>query len=137
MASSNSADIPTTQRLREALVPRAAAGATVTYQQLARELELRPPASIHRLTAALEALMTEDASAGRPLLAAVVVSRTRAGLPAPGFFTHARELGCLQCPAADAEMGPGTSAWHRHERVRLQEVWRHAPRRKAAPQTRG
>lgn len=56
-------------------------------------LGLEPPQTIHRLTVALEQLMEEDVEAARPLLAAVVISRTRAGLPAPGFFTRARELG--------------------------------------------
>lgn len=53
--------------------------------------------------------MEEDAAAGRPLLAAVVVSRTRQGLPAPGFFAKARELGCYDGP----EQGPAAASWHR------------------------
>lgn len=109
MASTNAADIPATARLRQALTPRAATGATVTYQQLARELELRAPASIHRLTLALEALMTEDAEAGRPQIAALVVSRTRDGLPAPGFFAHLRALGLHDGP----EQGAAAAACHR------------------------
>ena len=67
--------------------------ATLTYQELARALGLRPPNTIHRVVQALELSMREDAAAGRPLIAARVVSRVRGGLPAPGFFDLAMRLG--------------------------------------------
>ena len=66
-----------------------AAGQTVTYGQLARDLGLR----MGELTAALEALMEEDAALGRPLRAAVCAARLGAGQPAPGFFQKAAALG--------------------------------------------
>jgi hypothetical protein len=44
-----------------------------------------PPHSIHQVTEALERLMEEDAAADRPFIAALVISKTRDGLPAPGF----------------------------------------------------
>ena len=37
--------------------------------------------------------MADDYQSGRPLRAAVVISKTRGGLPAPGFFDKAKELG--------------------------------------------
>jgi hypothetical protein len=37
--------------------------------------------------------MEEDAAADRPFIAALVISRVRGGLPAPGFFNCARRLG--------------------------------------------
>ena len=89
----------------------ARAGTTRTYQQVATALGLEPPHTIHRLAMALERLMSEDAAAGRPLLAAVVVSRTRAGLPAPGFYAHARALGRYEGP----ETGPQAAAFHADE----------------------
>lgn len=68
----------------------AAAGETITYGDLARELGLR----VAGLTARLEQLMEEDARAGKPLRAAVLRQRLSAGqLPAPGFFGKAADLG--------------------------------------------
>lgn len=64
----------------------------VTYQQLAEALGLEPPRTIQRVARALEVLMREDVEAGRPMLAALVVSR-RGDLPARGFFELAVELG--------------------------------------------
>lgn len=66
-----------------------AAGQTVTYGQLARDLGLRMGA----LTDALEVLMEEDAALGHPLRAAVCAARLGAGQPAPGFFQKAAALG--------------------------------------------
>jgi hypothetical protein len=66
---------------------------TITYQELAKSLQISPPHSIHQVTEALERLMEEDAAAKCPLIAALAVSRARGGLPAPGFFDCARRLG--------------------------------------------
>lgn len=75
----------------------------LTYQQLAEALGLTPPRTIQRVADALEALMHEDAAEGRPLIAALVVSR-RSRLPALGFFELAVELGCFPAdPARHAE----------------------------------
>ncbi|WFF41745.1 hypothetical protein EVC62_09670 [Salinicola endophyticus] len=65
----------------------------ITYQQLAEALGLQPPRTIQRVAQALESLMREDAEHGRPLIAALVVSRRGEGLPAQGFFDLAVELG--------------------------------------------
>ena len=83
-------------------------GRTVTYQEAAQALGLQPPQTIHRLAMALEASMTRDVAAGRPLRAAVVVSRTGAGRPARGFFAHARALGRYQGP----DQGREADAFH-------------------------
>jgi hypothetical protein len=50
------------------------------------DLHILPPHSIHRVTEALERLMEEDAATDRPFIAALAISKARAGLPAPGFF---------------------------------------------------
>jgi len=65
----------------------------ITYQELAKALQILPPHSIHRVTEALERLMEEDAAADRPFIAALAISKARGGLPAPGFFDCARRLG--------------------------------------------
>lgn len=74
--------------LEARLAALAAAGETITYGELARELGLRMGA----LTAALEALMQIDAAAGQPLRAAVLCARGTT-LPARGFYDAAAELG--------------------------------------------
>ena len=65
----------------------------ITYQEAAKALLLSPPNTIHQVTQALERLMVEDASADRPFIAAMVISKARGGLPAPGFFDCAARLG--------------------------------------------
>ena len=65
----------------------------ITYNQLATAAGLTGPHRIHRLTSWLEQTMTEDHRCARPLRAAVVISKARSGLPAPGFFDHAEQLG--------------------------------------------
>ena len=78
-------------RLEAQLAALAAAGETISYGALARELGLRMAA----LTGALEALMEADLSAARPLRAALCRARLGTGLPAQGFFDHAAALGLI------------------------------------------
>jgi len=91
--------------VRMAITPvlRAAAqrGACITYRDLAREAGIEAPHSIHRTTLALEAMMRADDAAGRPLLAALAISKR--GIPAPGFFQLLRELGRYDGPDTGAE----------------------------------
>jgi hypothetical protein len=82
-----------TNRLRAHLQEMAARGLAITYGEMARELGLIPPNTIHQLTQALEELMAEDSVADRPFIAAMVISKMRKGLPAPGFFDCAAQLG--------------------------------------------
>ena len=65
----------------------------ITYNALAATANMTGPHKIHRLTSWLEQLMAEDHHNDRPLRAAVVISKARGGLPAPGFFEKAKELG--------------------------------------------
>jgi hypothetical protein len=77
-------------QLEMRLAALAAAGDTITYGELARDLGLRMGA----LTAALEALMAEDIRGERPIRAALLRQRLSPDhLPAPGFFQKAAELG--------------------------------------------
>lgn len=78
--------------LRALLSDREAGAPCFTYQGLAKALGLAPPGTIQRIAAALEQTMREDVDAGRPMVAALVVSRTD-GLPRRGFFDLAVELG--------------------------------------------
>lgn len=117
-SSTNGADLPDTRVLRRHLGSIAARGATATYREVAEALGLQPPQTIHRTAMALEDLMTEDAAAGRPLLAAVVVSR-RGKLPAPGFFLHAGALGLHD----GTESGPGAAEFHRRQLARVHQEY--------------
>ena len=65
----------------------------ITYNALVATANMTGTHKIHRLTTWLEQLMTEDFHNNRPLRAAVVISKARGGLPAPGFFDKAKELG--------------------------------------------
>jgi hypothetical protein len=68
----------------------AAQGKTTTYGALAADLGCR----VADLTAALERLMEEDATAHRALRA-VVVNARHSDLPARGFFLKAAALGLV------------------------------------------
>ncbi|MCU0827818.1 MAG: hypothetical protein MUE52_10520 [Tabrizicola sp.] len=75
--------------LESRLAALAAAGGTITYGELARELGVR----MSELTSQLEALMEEDAANGHPFRAALLRQRLSDDhLPAPGFFLKAQEL---------------------------------------------
>jgi hypothetical protein len=76
-------------RLEQRLAALAAAGETITYGALARDLGLR----MAELATALEALMEEDAAQSRPFRAALCAARLGEGLPARGFFDKATALG--------------------------------------------
>ena len=88
---------------------------TVGYGALARRLAIPGPGSIATLTRALEALMVEDATAGRPFRAALCEGKLRGGLPAPGFFEAAQRLGRF---SASVE-GPEAEAFVASERAAL------------------
>ncbi len=74
----------------------------VTYRDLVVRAQVPPPHAIHNTTLALEDLIREDHAAGRPLLAALAVSRGNPGLPGHGFFYLLAELGRYDGP----ERGP-------------------------------
>ena len=67
--------------------------ASATYAQLADALDVSPPHRVGQVARALERTMAEDAAAGRPFLAALVVRRAPGGLPARGFYDRAAALG--------------------------------------------
>ena len=96
------------RRLRTHLQAFARQRVPITYQQAAKALQLAPPNTIHQVTEALEQLMIEDAAADRPFIAALVISRARGGLPAPGFFDCAARLGRFDGDAT------GPEAWVFH-----------------------
>src|SRR3546814_14781811 len=103
--------------LRQALLDCAAAGATITYQELAQRASFPGPHTIQRLTLLLEAMARQDHAAGRPLLAALAVSRTQkgpdgGGIPGRGFFQLLPDPGSHDSPAP----GPEAAAPHPPDR---------------------
>ncbi len=106
-------------RLREHLRAVAEQRLPVTYQEVAKVLGLTPPNTIHQVTEALEHLMTEDAATDRPFIAAIVISKARGGLPAPGFFNCAARLGRFDGDAA----GPEAWAFHAAEFNAMVAFW--------------
>lgn len=85
-------------KLRSVLLNCARAQKTITYRDLVAEAQVPPPHGIHKTTLALEDLIREDHAAGRPLLAALAVSRGNNGLPGRGFFHLLVELGRYNGP---------------------------------------
>jgi hypothetical protein len=96
------------RRVRAHLRKNAARSEPITYKALADALELSPPNTIHQVTEALEQLMKEDVANENPLIAALVISRMRHGLPASGFFDVAQQLGCFD----NAPPGLEDAAFH-------------------------
>ena len=107
-------------RVRRYLCQIAGSEIPVTYQALAKALDLSPPNTIHQLTVALEYLIEEDAAAEHPLIAALVVSKARQGLPAPGFFECAQRFGRHD----GATSGPESSVFFTEEYNKAVEFWR-------------
>ena len=99
------------RRLRAHLQALAALRVPITYRDVAKAMLLSPPHTIHQVTEALEQLMVEDAAADRPFIAAMVVSKWRRGLPAPGFFDCAARLGRF----AGDTTGPNARAFYAGE----------------------
>lgn len=111
-----------TLRVRTYLCRIVGRASPITYQALAKALDLSPPNTIHQLTVALECLMEEDADAARPMIAALVVSKVRGGLPAPGFFECARRVGRFDGDPS----GPEGAAFYAAEFKKAVEFWRSA-----------
>ena len=107
------------RRLRVHLQALATLRLPITYQEAARGLLLSPPNTIHQVTEALEQIMAEDAAAARSFIAAMVISKWRGGLPAPGFFECAAGLGCF---AGDAT-GPDARVFHAGELYAALALW--------------
>ena len=106
-------------RVRNYLCGIVGQGTPITYQALAKVLKLAPPNTIHQLTVALERLIEEDAAADRPLIAALVISKARDGLPALGFFECAWRVGRL----GDDPFGPTVPAFYAAEHEKAVEFW--------------
>jgi hypothetical protein len=106
-------------RIRAHLQVLASKRLPITYREVAEEHLLLPPNTIHQVTEALEQIMAEDAAADRPFIAAMVISKWRDGLPAPGFFDCAARLGRF---VGDAT-GPDSRVFHAAEFSAALALW--------------
>lgn len=104
--------------LRRLLGEAARARATRRYAELAEAAGVPPPHGIHKTAMLLEELVREDHAAGRPLLAALAVSKL-GDTPAPGFFQLLAELGRYAGP----DRGPQAKAAHRAELAAAWDWW--------------
>jgi hypothetical protein len=107
------------ERLRQALIDQAQTGSPTTYGELAKRLGLEPPNTIRRIIEALEGLMEDDVAAGRPILAAICVSKRGTGIPQPGFFLVAQALGVF----FGDPTGPEAFAFHARELQRVLSLY--------------
>lgn len=110
-------------RLDTVLADCARQQSRITYAELAERAEVPGPQRIRRLTEALERRIAEDHAAGRPLRAAVAISKAGTGLPRPGFFAECRALGLYFGP----DEGPQARFFHEFELNRLFVNARTAP----------
>ena len=120
MSDQHSADRRIIERLRHTLVVCAQEGRPVTYRELAQRVAFPGPHAIHRLTLLLEEMVRADHAAGRPLLAALAVSRAQGGIPGRGFFQLLGELGRYDGPDRGAE----AAACHARELEAATAYWR-------------
>jgi hypothetical protein len=97
------------RRLRTHLQVVAKQRVPITYQEAVNAVRLTAPNTIHQVTDALEHLMAEDPASGRPFIAAIVISKARGGLPAPGFAGPPGPAGRLRLQFA-IRAGPGPQA---------------------------
>ena len=95
-------------RAEMALEAAAAADRLITYAELADAAGIAGRHRIHRLTVWLESRLEAEIEAGGRLLSARVISRSRGGLPAPGFFMKCAALGLYDGPPD----GPQAYAFH-------------------------
>ncbi|MEX0923538.1 MAG: hypothetical protein WDZ84_12250 [Rhodovibrionaceae bacterium] len=110
---------PLQRELRRILESLARERTTITYRDLAGLAEVPPPQTIHKLAEALEATMRDDHAQGRPLLAALVVSRGASGLPQRGFFELLRSLDRYEGP----DSGPQAEAVFHEELALAWDYW--------------
>ena len=102
-----------TEALDRLLERQRANGRTLLYRDAANGLDLDPPGVIGQLAEMLEQTMEQDAAAGKPFRAALIVGKP--GIPRPGFFQKARSLGCYDGP----DDGPEAQDWHAQQLEQL------------------
>jgi hypothetical protein len=90
-------------RLREELLLQAELRLPITYVELAKHIDVSSQATMDVIRDALEQLLDDDVSKGRPILAAVAVGGLEPGLPAPWFFWKVESRGLFAGDPVDVE----------------------------------
>jgi len=104
-------------RIIDVVTTVAGSGGTITYREIADMADIPPPGRIQSVTGTLEDMIRADHSAGRPLRAAVAVSRAGDRLPGPGFFQLCREIALYFGP----DSGPQATLFHEIQLQRLRD----------------
>lgn len=90
-------------RLRKELLLQAELRLPITYVELAKQIAASSQAALGEIRDALEQLIDDDVTKGRPILAAVAVGGVEPGLPAPWFFRKLESLGLFMGEPTDVE----------------------------------
>ena len=104
-----------TNHLRKILLSAVQSRTTLTYKTVTDQLEIQPPNSIQQTTQLLEACQEDDALLNQPQLSAIVIQKTGAPIPRPGFFQKLSELGIY----SGKDRGAEAEMWHQNELERV------------------
>ena len=85
-------------------------GKLITYGNLAKEVNIPPPNTIKKLTSWLEDITIERTKLKKPLISALVVSKSDGKLPARGFFLFCKKIGIYN----GKETGNEALRWHKN-----------------------
>lgn len=102
---------PDTNDLRKILLEFAQNRQTTDYKTVSELLGFRPPNTIQKTTTLLEACQEDDALLQQPQLAAIVIQKTGASHPRPGFFQRLTGLGVYD----GKDRGSEAQMWHQNE----------------------
>jgi hypothetical protein len=100
-----------TNQIRKILIKLAKKRETTNYKAIAELLGFAPPNTITQVTNLLEACQEDDALLGRPQIASVVIQKSGAPYPRPGFFQKLTELRLYH----GNETGTEAEMWHQNE----------------------
>ncbi|MEJ2042530.1 MAG: hypothetical protein P8X74_07100 [Reinekea sp.] len=108
-----------TNQLRQILIEIAQTRKTIDYRTLANHLGFLPPNTISKTTTLLEACQEDDALLNQPQLASVVIQKTGAPYPRPGFFQKLTELGVYH----GDDRGSAAQMWHQNELEKVYDYY--------------
>ncbi|MBL4557707.1 MAG: hypothetical protein JKP98_13160 [Rhodobacteraceae bacterium] len=105
--------------VRALLSRRTPADPFLTYQAVATALGLTPPGTIQRVAAALEETMREDVAAGRPMIAALVISARATSPGEVSSISRSRWAGFRKIPGSTVRHGRPSARQSSGHRLRL------------------
>lgn len=106
--------------LKTVLIERALDARCISYKSVADILDVRTSPIIATVTKLLEDLMDEDAIAGRPFLASLVIQKSGNALPRSGFFEKLDSLKVIDINSDNFD----ESHWHKNELEKLKTFYK-------------